>query len=56
LQESFLHQVFRIGRVANHPQAQGVNPAAVELVQVLKSRGVPCLGQTYGFRFSRRSG
>ena len=55
LQKRFLHKVFRVGRVANHSQAQGIDAAVVEPVQMLKRRGVSGLGQTDGFRFSRRS-
>src|SRR5258708_22332777 len=56
LQKSFLHEVFRIGRVIHHAQAQSVNAAAMQVVQKLKSRSISGLGQTDGFRFSHRLG
>src|SRR5258708_4261486 len=45
LQKSFLHEVFRIGRVIHHAQAQSVNAAAMQVVQKLKSRSISGLGQ-----------
>jgi hypothetical protein len=56
LKESLLHQVFRIRRIIDHPQAQSVDAAAVKLVQKLKSRGITGLGQTDGNRLSQRLG
>src|SRR6266851_9018306 len=56
LQKSFLHEVFRVGRVINHPQAEGVDAAAMQVVQKLKSRSIAGLGQADGLRFSHRFG
>src|SRR5712692_5066225 len=56
LQKSFLHQVFRIGGVIHHAQAQCVDAAAMQVVQKLKSRSISGLGQTDGLRFSHRFG
>src|SRR5260370_3631456 len=56
LQKSFLHQVFRIGRVIHHAQAQSVDAAAMQVVQKLKSRCISGLGPTDGLRLSHRVG
>src|SRR6266704_921803 len=48
LQKSCLHKVFRIGWVIHHAQAQGVDAAAMQVVQKLKSRSIPGLGQADG--------
>jgi len=56
LQKSFLHQVFRIGWVIHHAQAQGVDTAAMQVVQKFKSRSIPGLGQADSLRFSHRFG
>ena len=44
LQECFLGQVFGLGYVAQHAQAQGVDPALVQAVQALKRGPVAGLG------------
>jgi hypothetical protein len=49
-----LHQIFRVRRVVHHPEAQGVNAAAVQMVEKLKSCSVPGLGQADGFCLIRR--
>src|SRR5260370_35908622 len=56
LQKSFLHQVFRIGWVINHAQAQGIDAAAMQAVQKFESCSISGLGQTNGLRFSHRFG
>jgi hypothetical protein len=54
LQESFLHKIFRVRGVVDHPEAKGVNAAAMEVVQKLKSRGIAGLGQADGIRLNQR--
>src|SRR5207302_9395152 len=56
LKESFLHQVFRVSRVIHHPETQGVNAPAMQLIQKLKRGGVTRLGQPDSFRFRHRFG
>src|SRR6266550_7078472 len=56
LQKSFLHQVFRIGWIIDHAQAQGIDATAMQVVQKFKSRSIPGLGQADGLRFSHRFG
>jgi hypothetical protein len=46
LKESLLHQVLRISGISDHPQAEGIDPAAMELVKKLKSSCISGLGQT----------
>jgi hypothetical protein len=55
LQECFLHQVFGVGWISDHAQAQGVNAAAVHLVEKLKSRSVSRLSEADGLRFAQRN-
>src|SRR5208283_552050 len=54
LEKSFLHQVFRIGGVTHHPEAQGIDPASMEAVQELKGSGIPGLCQTDSLCFGPR--
>src|SRR5208283_4190088 len=54
LKKSLLREIFRIRRVADHAQAQGVNPAAVHLVQKLESGCIPGLRAADGFRLGPR--
>jgi hypothetical protein len=51
LQERFLHQIFRVRWVIYHAQAKGVDAAAVESIQKLKSLRISGLCQTNGFGF-----
>src|SRR5208337_2583218 len=54
LKKSLLREIFRIRGVADHPQAQGVNPAAVHLVQKLESGNIPGLRAADGLRLGPR--
>jgi hypothetical protein len=54
LQKGFLHQVFGIGGVPDHTQAQSVDAAAVHLVQKFKSSSISSLCEADGIRFSQR--
>jgi hypothetical protein len=52
LQKCFLHQIFRVRGISDHPKAQSVNAATVELVKMLEGQGVSGLRQadSLGFR------
>jgi hypothetical protein len=45
LQERFLSQVFRFGRIAHHTQTQSVYAAVVQAIDALKRRRIALLGQ-----------
>jgi hypothetical protein len=51
LQESFLSQVFRLGRVRRHSQTQGVNAPLVPVIKSLECIRIPLLGSFDGLRF-----
>jgi hypothetical protein len=61
LQESFLGQIFRVGLVSNHAQAQGEDSPAVRPKYAFKSCAVAllsqtnriCLAEVVGFRMCR---
>src|SRR5690348_18471780 len=50
LKESFLSQILSFRGVSNHPQAQRVNPAIVELIDSLERCRVTLLRPPDGFR------
>jgi hypothetical protein len=56
LQKSFLREIFRVRGVIDHPEAKGINAAAMEPVQELKSRGIAGLGQADSIRLNQRLG
>ena len=51
LKKSFLHQIFRIGGIADHPQAESVDATAMEFVEELKSSRITILRQPNSIRF-----
>src|SRR5208283_1552570 len=54
LEKCLLRKIFRIRRVTDHPQAQGIYPAAVHLVQKLKSSCISGLRAADGLRLGPR--
>ena len=56
LQESFLRQIFRLGRVRGHAQAERIHPPLMQVIEKLESFSITLLGAFNGLRFGKPAG
>ena len=56
LQEGFLRQIFRLGRVRSHAQAQRIYPPFMQVIENFKRFSIPLLGALNRLRFGKPFG